>query len=168
MPSEFFQLFPNIKIIISLRNSTERAISHYYHQVKRIKDDSRPIEEAFSDQELENSKQNRNSLTWRYLNNSYYASHVEAWLKVFPRDRVLILNYHDLATNPDGFIKDLFNFLDLHDFYPTVEKGKKIYANRYPPAPSKVIKRLDNYFESYDQDLENLLNLRLEGSYPRE
>ncbi|HEY9295730.1 MAG TPA: sulfotransferase domain-containing protein, partial [Phormidium sp.] len=34
VPQRIYQLFPQVKLIVLLRNPVERAISHYYHEVR--------------------------------------------------------------------------------------------------------------------------------------
>ena len=171
VPSLVKESFPNIKIIVSLRNPTERAISQYYHQVKRVGDETRTLEEAFSESEIAKAREilpsiehdkrklhlhkTKNGNTALYLLLGKYASQLRNWLEFFPREQILILNYHDLETQPDCFVEKLFTFLDLQDHLPS--KIEKIYANRYQPAPKLVRQRLDNYYRPYNQELEKFL-----------
>ncbi len=156
-PIGIHKLFPKVKVIASLRNPTDRAISHYYHQVKRVKNEKRSIEEAFSDRELEKITSNQASATKHYIQNGLYAQHLENWFQIFPREQLLILNYHELETNPDEFVKAVFAFLELQDFVPT--NIEKIYANQYSQPPLEVKQRLDEYFKPYNQTLDKLLNV---------
>ena len=158
-PRRIFNFFPQVKIIVSLRNPTDRAISHYYHEMIRNKQESRDILEAFSADELENLDKKPRSPTYNYLHGGKYILYLQRWLKIFPREQILILNYHELEQNPDGFIEKLFTFLNLEDYL--VGDIEKIYVNEYPEAPISVKQRLDRYFKPYNEELENLLAIRL-------
>lgn len=157
-PALIYKLFPDVKIIISLRNPTDRAISHYYHQLNRVKDEARPIELAFSDREIENSAKKPYSPTSSYLELGKYATQIKNWIDVFPSEQMLILNYHDLEVEPINFVKKLFAFLALEDYQ--INNIKKIYGNQYPTVPPAIIERLDRYFKPYNQELQKIIDLQ--------
>jgi Sulfotransferase domain len=157
-PSRIMTAFPNVKIIACLRNPSDRSISQYYHQVNRVKDEQRSIEEAFSAEELAKLPDRCQSATQHYILNGLYAQHLKNWFQVCPKEQMLILNYHDLETQPDRFIERLFSFLDLQDFLLT--SLEKIYENKYPAPPVEVKQRLDEFFKPYNQELESLLEMQ--------
>ena len=168
-PRKIIEAFPQVKIIASLRNPTDRAISHYYHQVKRVQDETRSIKEAFSELELAKSikamklygndelalRREGNWATTRYLCNGLYAPMLQNWLNIFPPEQILILDYHQLETDPNQFIKKLFTFLDLQD--ELITDVRKVYANQYSNAPKEVVNRLTEYFYPYNRQLKELL-----------
>lgn len=169
-PTRIKEAFPDVKIIASLRNPTQRAISHYYHQVKRIQDENRSIEEAFSEDLMTQSfdaisrfgsqkERLRSHPAWktiRYLVGGHYVDYLRNWYQIFPQEQILILNYHDLEKKPQQFLTDLFTFLDLQDHLIT--ETEKVYANTYPLAPLSVRQRLDEYFKLFNEELAVLLN----------
>lgn len=157
-PVRIRSLFPNAKFIVSLRNPTDRAISHYYHQVKRVKNEMRSLEEAFSEAELSNLDKKPYSPTRQYILNGLYAQQLKNWFEIFPREQILVLNYHDLETNPDRFVKEVFKFLDLQDYCLT--DIEKVYANQYSEPTQDVQQRLNEYFKTYNEDLENLCDIK--------
>jgi Sulfotransferase domain len=159
-PKRIHSFFPNAKFIVSLRNPTDRAISHYHHQVKRVKNEYRSLEEAFSETELASLTEKPFSATRHYIQNGLYAQHLKNWFNVFPREQILVLNYHDLETNPDGFVKEVFEFLNLQDYLLT--NIEKVYANQYSAPDQNVKKRLDDYFKTHNEDLENLCQIKFE------
>ena len=159
-PGRIYKFFPNVKLIISLRNPTDRAISHYYHQRNRVKDENRPIELAFSPQEISDLAKKPYSKTNSYLQHGKYASQIKNWFDVFPRNQILLLDYQNLEKKPDDFIKKIFNFLDIQDYL--ISDKKKIYSNVYPETPLVIKKSLDDFFKPYNKQLENLLDTKLE------
>lgn len=168
-PSKIIQAFPKVKVIASLRNPTDRAISHYYHQVKRVQDETRSITEAFSQLELTKSteamklygddelalRREGNWETTRYLCNGLYAPQIKNWLSIFPPEQILILDYHQLETEPNQFIEKLFTFLNLQD--ELITDVQKVYANQYSDAPQEVVQGLNAYFAPYNQQLKEIL-----------
>ena len=158
-PKLIYDLFPDVKIIVSLRNPADRAISHYYHQLNRVKDETRPIELAFSQQEMANIGQKPFSKTNSYIQLGKYARQVKNWLDVFPKEQILILNYHDLEANPRSFVEKIFAFLNLEEY--TIENIEKIYTNQYPSVPPQIKARLEQHFQSSDRELKELIDMRL-------
>ena len=93
--------FPNVKLIVSLRNPTERAISQYHHHVTRVGDERRSIEETFSRSEVEKAREvlplikgdkhrinqhiQKYGNTALYLLLGQYVSQLRNWLEFFPR-----------------------------------------------------------------------------------
>ena len=138
-PGRIYKFFPNVKLIISLRNPTDRAISHYYHQRNRVKDEKRPIELAFSPQEIADSAKKPYSKTKSYLNPGKYATQIKNWFDIFPRNQILILDYENLEKKPDLFTKRIFNFLDIQDYL--ISDRKKIYSNIYPETSLAIKKK---------------------------
>ena len=165
--------FPNLKIIVSLRNPVDRAISHYYHQVNRVKDEPRSIQNAFSSAEIVKSalaiksfgdnklilRQKDSWNTARYLYNGLYAPQLKNWLKLFSPEQLLILDYHQLETNPDLFLHRLFSFLNLQDDIPG--NVEKVYFNNYPDAPGEIKERLNGFFKTYNEELKAMPEINL-------
>lgn len=159
-PERIYQLLPKVKIILSLRNPSDRAISHYYHQVNRVKDETRSLELAFSEQEIADLEQRPYTKTSSYIQLGKYLHQVKRWLDIFPREQVLILNYHDLESNPTIFISQIFDFLTLPQY--AIDKIDRIYANQYPDVPREIKQRLDCFFAPHNQELNNFLDINLD------
>lgn len=157
-PSLIYQSCPGVKIILSLRNPTERAISHYYHQVHRVKDETRSIDLAFSCQEIADLEKKPYTKTSSYIQLGKYLNQVQHWLNIFPREQILVLNYHDLENSPDTFIQQVFEFLNLPECSIKIDK---IYANQYPPVSIEIKERLNNYFVPYNKQLLESLGINL-------
>ncbi|MGL6340114.1 MAG: sulfotransferase domain-containing protein [Waterburya sp.] len=159
-PALISKLLPDVKIIVSLRNPTDRAISHYYHQLHRVKDETRPIELVFSSQEIAQIRTNPHSKTSNYLQLGKYVTQIKNWFNIFPKEQILILNYHDLEKNADEFIKKILTFLELE--YHAIDITEKVYSNPYPAIPVDIKHRLNEFFEPYNAELENLLNTQFD------
>ena len=172
-PENIQSAFPKIKIVVSLRNPVDRAISHYYHQVSRVNDEPRNIQDAFSTAEIAKSieaikffgndeiilRQKDRWKTTRYLIAGLYASQLKYWLKLFTPEQLLILDYHQLETNPDLFLNKLFSFLNLQDEIP--RNVEKVYFNNYPNAPPEVRERLNGFFKIYNEELKAMPEIDL-------
>ncbi|WP_019505369.1 sulfotransferase domain-containing protein [Pleurocapsa sp. PCC 7319] len=171
VPKRVKEHFPYTKLIVCLRNPTERAISQYYHHVNRVGDETRTIEEVFSEAEINrvldlppdikhDTKKISNQIekygnTLLYLWLGEYVDQIKNWLDFFPAEQILVLQYEDLQNQSQKFIEKLFSFLDLNDNLP--REVSKIYASKYPVASTSVVQRLDNYYGSYNEALDVLL-----------
>ena len=51
VPQRIYNYFPDVKIIALLRNPVERAISHYFHEVRKGREEF-PILKAFKEEEV--------------------------------------------------------------------------------------------------------------------
>ncbi|MGB3532294.1 MAG: tetratricopeptide repeat protein [Microcoleaceae cyanobacterium] len=151
------KVFPDIKLIILLRNPVERAISHYYQWVS-LKWESRSLKEAIQS-EINQSQDSFWDQPNSYLARGVYVEFIKAWMEVFPREQILILNSEDFYTNPAQSLTQIFNFLELPDY--SLSEYKPYNARSYPEIDDKLQKTLTNYFQPYNQALEDFLKVKL-------
>lgn len=99
-PALIKKYFPEIKLILCLRNPIDRAYSHYWllRNVKRT--ENREFEKAISDES-------------HYIESGFYAMQLRPYLELFERDQILILLFDDLRTQPAKEICRVFEFLDV-------------------------------------------------------
>lgn len=111
---------PKAKLIVVLRNPTDRAISAYRF-FKKLGREHLSLEEAL---EREPERQTgsfaeRNDLT--YVSHGLYASQLKNALAIFERDEIFITLYDEIQTRPQKVIRDLYDFLGLDaQFQPTL------------------------------------------------
>lgn len=91
------QLIPDTKIIITLRNPVDRAISDYFHYLRYGH-----VSEPFSC--LPSVKKEEILLPSRYL------KHVKMWMEFFGRENVLLLFLEDFETANEIYSDSLYNF----------------------------------------------------------
>ncbi len=103
---------PGVKIIACFRNPIERAYSDFNHQLKRgtISTD---FETALS----------ANS---RHLQGGLYFSQLESYLKLFSREKILVLIYEDIQKDPAVFLKKIFKFLEVDENFVPENFDKKV------------------------------------------
>ncbi|MFC1837410.1 sulfotransferase [Thermodesulfobacteriota bacterium] len=99
--------FPDIKLIVSLRNPVERLYSLFNFWNVRGKHDIATFEE-FIDREKKDA-----------VCTNYYHKYLANYLELFPEENILILIYEDIARDPQAFIKTVYRFLGVEqDFVP--------------------------------------------------
>jgi hypothetical protein len=90
---------PECKIIITLRDPVDRAFSLYLHQRKRGRAG------VSFDKAVER---------WpEILDASHYKRHIEAWVKLFGKENVLLLLQEDIGEKPQAVIERVCRFLGL-------------------------------------------------------
>lgn len=166
-PQRVKQLFPNIKLIVLLRNPVERTWSHYHHEV-RWGFETLDFEAAIDREterlsgELEKMRADPNYYSFNhqhytYLSRGIYVDQLQAWMELFPRNQFLILNSEEFYANPAATLKQTLDFLGLSPWdlgdYPPYNIGE------CPPMSNQIRKKLANYFIPYNQKLSDYLQV---------
>ena len=98
-PARIRESLPDVKLLVCLREPVQRTFSDYLEGINDGK---------FSgtiDQELKR--------TPGLINKSRYGTHLARYLEHFPRDRIYIACFDDLAPAPDKFAAGIFEFLGV-------------------------------------------------------
>lgn len=98
------ELFPDIKIIISLRNPIERTFSQYLG----LRENQRALFKSF---EVAIEKEPE------FIRRSMYSEYISEYLKYFPKDRIFITLQDDIIANPLAVLQQLFRFLGVDDTF---------------------------------------------------
>lgn len=98
-PALIRRRFPDVKILVSLRNPIDRAYSGHLMRMFHGAE-SRSFDEAI--------EQHSGS-----IENGFYARQLGRYLDLFKRDQLLIMLYEDLVANPAEGLKTIFAFLDV-------------------------------------------------------
>jgi tetratricopeptide (TPR) repeat protein len=177
-------LFPDIKLIILLRNPVEHTLSSYYQSRRLVPEDVQkylaPIHFDFSQVQhitgeflelFDLAKNDSDSLLIKLMrmhrdrsnlssivNMSLYIHFIKHWLAVFPREQFLILKSEDLFANPSATMKQVYDFLNLPD-HPLPEY-RNYNPNSYPGLNPVLRQQLADFFRPYNQELEDYLGMK--------
>lgn len=101
VPERVKQYYPDMKLILILRDPVARAVSAYYHH---IRDRSlSPLTPLYS------ARCHRGILSM-----GFYDVHLSNWLKHFSRDQILILFFeNDIVANKNDTLRRVCSFLDI-------------------------------------------------------
>ena len=114
IPSLIKKHIPNIKLIASLRNPTDRAYSHYWNIVARKKMQNVKFYDTF---------ENHLDSYGRLIKEGFYYDMLVRYYNVFPKDKILILFYEELIKKTDDNFKKIFSFLGVdYSFTPSIRK----------------------------------------------
>jgi Sulfotransferase domain len=167
VPARVAQLLPHVKLILLLRNPVDRALSHYYHQV-RSKRETLTFEEALA-AEPERLKGEVQKImaddeypgfayrTFSYLTRGHYIDQLKRWSALFSKDQLLILKSEDLFERPAEIFNQTLGFLKLPP-QPALE-FRPINSGSYAPMNAATRRRLVDYFAPYNQQLYEFLGV---------
>lgn len=163
VPERIHKLLPDAKLIVLLRNPTERAISNYFHDVKKKREKLSIMEALLAEDErtkdeYEKMKNDKNYNSYNAINFSYkargiYIEQLKRYEKYFSKNNILVLSSEELFSNPNEIMLKIYKFLGLDvstekiDFTPHnigIKKGK---------VSDEVFEYLNKFYAKYNQDL---------------
>ena len=107
-----FDYNPHSKIIILLRNPSERAWSHF-NMEKRMG----LLQNSFINEF--NKHKNHVNPVWGidpiFLSGGFYHNQVKRFLDVFPKDQIFICLYDDFKNNPNKTIHSILKFIGINN-----------------------------------------------------
>lgn len=112
-PAVLRSLFPDLKLIASLRDPVRRLYSHYWYVYARVRHWG-GVPDTFEEAIARDD----------FVDRSRYAKRLHAWLEHFPRDQLAILIDLDLNDDPLGEIQRVYRFLGVDDTFepPTLRQ----------------------------------------------
>ncbi|MEL6614940.1 MAG: sulfotransferase domain-containing protein [Bacteroidota bacterium] len=140
VPNRAADLVPEAKIVAVLRDPAERALSHYFHNVRKgreplaILDAFRAegerlageAEKALADPAYESQA----LMHFNYLSRGHYAEHLERWATRYPAAQTLVLRSEDLFSDPKGVFDQTLDFLGLAPWTPEAFRVHNPGTNR--------------------------------------
>ncbi len=125
IPGRIKKNFPEVKLIVCLRNPVDRAESHYRHLIAHGR-----ISPKFSPGEALEQEE-------RLIDHGFYAARLRRYFEIFPQENILIIFYDQMTSRPRETVQKVFRFLGVdEDFIPTA-------LNR------KVNRRVERYYRSF-------------------
>jgi Sulfotransferase domain len=164
-PARIARDLPDVKLVVMLRDPTERAFSAYKHEYARgyeREDFERALEledsrlagefERMRDDPRYESFAHRH---YSYRHRGHYAEQLERVFRYFPREQVYIIDSEEFFAKPLPQYQQLLAFLGLR---PAEPAGFGQH-NARPGQPMAVPARhmLDEYYRSHNERLASLL-----------
>jgi len=106
VPERVAHYLPGAKILLSLRDPVERALSNHRHEV-------REGHLAGADLSFETGLANNPM----YIEQGLYATHLKNWLRHFARADILVVLMEDIAADPRAVCRTVYQFLGVDDRY---------------------------------------------------
>ncbi|TMW67125.1 hypothetical protein Poli38472_012241 [Pythium oligandrum] len=188
-------LYPNMKLIVMLRDPVKRAYSHFQmtadpngtpSQLKmrepvRGKSFEQLVEEdlallkaaSVSSAPLESVESaaadcfqsyadglSQQHGAHSYVGRGLYALQLALWLRVFPRDQILIIDLDDMKTR-EGTLREAnkaFEFVGLEPY--EVEDAERKNTRAYEPIDPVIQQRLREFYAPFNEQLFELIGQR--------
>lgn len=165
VPQRIYQMLPQVKLIVLLRNPVARAISHYYHEV-RLGYETLSLEDAIANEPIRlqgeaekllagQIERSFNYQHYSYLSRGLYFEQLKAWMRFFPKEQLLILKSEELDSQPSAILNQVFDFLDVSEC-PLPEYGR-YNTGEYPSISEALNQQLTDYFQPHNRRLEEYL-----------
>lgn len=157
--------FPDVRIIVSLRDPVERAYSHFkertHHGGETLSfEDALAAEEDRLRGEAERIVAEPGYLSTEHENHSYlaqgrYLDMLPRWFSLFPREQVHIAVSEEFYADPDRHVNEVWKFLGLPS-RPLHSRVRHNYLPSADMAPETRL-RLQNSLIEHNQGLADLL-----------
>lgn len=114
--------YPAARLIVSLRDPVDRAYSSYLNDIVAGEvPETKPFGEA-----LEAHPE--------YLETGRYASHLQRYLDLFPREQLHISIFDDARSNPLESVQDVYGFLDVDAAFRPSMLNRPVGIGRVPKS----------------------------------
>lgn len=160
------EVLPKARIIVLLRDPVSRAFSHYQHRKTRHLE-SRTFAECVADEirraefpaELGTALRANAAPMLGYVARGYYALQLELLFKLFPRNKVLVMDSASLFKDTTAACERVFDFMGLESFdvQPTKIYNRGFYREKIDP---RVAAQLREHYRPHDGLLTQLLDER--------
>ena len=179
-PELIFSMNSSVRLVVVVRDPTERAISDYQHS-KSFGEDRSGL--PFETQAI-NSQTGEVNSSYLCVAKSMYALYLPRWLAVFPRNQLHFVNGENLVDNPveelekvEDFL-NLPHFLDDSKFVKDPERGfycrktasgakeclPKGKGRVHPDVDKIVVEKLHNFFKPYNEKFYQMVGQRFHWS----
>jgi Sulfotransferase domain len=120
-PERISQVIPRCKIIVTLRDPVDRTYSHYKMMRAHVFTRGTLQEAMAKDRQLREG--------------SRYGTYLPRWFERFGRENVLVADYDDLRSNPQGFLDPICDFIGISRFTVGARRERDSALNMYDRAP---------------------------------
>ncbi len=157
--SRVLELVPKVKLIVLLRNPVDRAYSHYHYRLVRGRETS-SFEDAVN-KDLKNIAQDFESVRKQpqiynsYLPRGIYVDQLKTWMRLFPREQILILESEQFHQQPQQTYDRVINFLGLPSL--KLELIKEYNTGQYQEMAAQIRKKLITFFTPHNERLYDVL-----------
>lgn len=167
VPERIKSIFPEIKLIVILRNPIDRAFSHYNMILNRGKE-TLTFEDAISaendrlQREIKKIKTQKNYRSYdhqyfSYLSRGEYYRQISHWYKYFPENQFMFIQSEQFFLHTQKTLDNVFSFLGIDSFIPEVSISRKGNYNDDLSNETRAI--LQTYFKKHNNDLYDLLGV---------
>jgi hypothetical protein len=115
VPARIARYNPDARLIVSLRNPIDRAVSQHKLEIRRNRLPEHLVE-------FEKALPHNPS----YIEQGRYATHLERWLRFFDRAQIHVILFDEIVSSPGQALGDLFSFLGVDASFRPVGLSKRV------------------------------------------
>lgn len=160
-PQRVREVLPEVRLLALLRDPSQRAVSHYYHEVGNGHE-TLPLPAALDQEpqrlagESERIAAEPGYVSFNHRHFSYqargvYLEQLETWSELFPREQLLVISSDDLFRDPRSQMRRVYEFLGLRGEPP--RRYASYNVREYPSVPEEVEARLRERFGEHNARL---------------
>ena len=144
-----YNLIPNVKLIYVMRNPIDRVWSHVKHRVRKKQLKGYDCQEIY-----------RHINSQASLLRGNYIRTIDNWQSIFPSEQMFIGFFDEIANDPKGLMKRIFDFLEVSSSKEIVERinVKKIHASIGGGMPSEIREYLGKMYYDMIKELSGRFN----------
>jgi len=158
---------PGAKLIVTLRSPVDRAISHYYFEVK-TGGETLSLQEALDAEaerlapEIEKMRADPDYYSVVHQRRSYiargiYVDQIMDWRRHFPKEQMLVLKTEDLLADPRRGVRECCDFLGIRPWAP--ENCEMHNTCEYEQPDAAIRRRLQQFFAPHNRRLYEYLGV---------
>lgn len=167
VPQRVHDAMPNVRLIILLRNPTDRAFSHYQMEVG-IGLEPLTFEDAIAVEAIrlgvppgqpwvQESNPSFEQLHYSYLSRGLYAQQLKRWKRLFSDEQILIIKSERLYKETPNVLEEVAEFLEIPSWTP---KGKKkTNSLSYSPMNPATRQSLIEFYRPHNEELSDELGI---------
>ncbi len=115
-PKRIHALLPQAKLILTVREPIQRAVSQYWDNRRHL-NEPHTFAECVALYLSDNYRPDQIG----YFSRGVYMRYIRRYLKYFPRENLLILPFEEMRANPVSFYRRIFNFLEVDENFSTAD-----------------------------------------------
>jgi hypothetical protein len=161
-------MLPQAKLLVLLRDPTQRAISHYFKS-RRKGDESLDMLEAFQQEEARFERAMAQEIPpprfvfgQTYKSRGRYAEQLERYRKKCFPENMLVLVSEEFFSNPRATLRRVFEFVGVDAAFSVPDLTPENVGTNRQPVPGEVRGYLQNYFRPHNRALFDLLGRNLQ------
>lgn len=163
VPKRVFELNPDMKLIVLLRDPVLRAYSAYQMNKRLRVDKTDTFEQAVSYEiaQLKKDKEvySQERHNFFYLERGKYTQQLSNWLNFYNKKQFLLINSENLLTDTNAVLKNVYDFLEIKHTFPKSPKAQNV--GQYPPLAPELQAKLKSYFEEDLKQLKKIWGIEL-------
>ena len=164
-PERARMLVPDARLIVLVRNPVDRAYSQYQHEVALGREplsfeDALAAEDERTRGEVDRLVADPRAFSRAWWDHTYvargrYAEQLERWLRVFPREQLLVVATEELGEAPGETYASILSFLGAAPH--TLGEYPRVFDRDYAPMAPGTRAALASTFAEPNRRLEELL-----------